>query len=126
MSNTEDLSHIIPLKNQLLADQKYADAVKLIVERLRTLPNHMNYRQDTELLLLVCNLIEHITLDFIAVDKESMAMDILNQVFCLTPTEQDVAKSSIKFLLCHNRIKKLNTTWVMIKDLMAYLKKKVR
>ena len=125
MTTIPDLSNIIPLKNNLLADQKYADAVALIVNRIRALPNFMKYRGDAEVLLLICNLIEHITKDDIKIDKEGMAIDALTQIFTLNPTEIDVAKATIKFLDNHNRIKQLNMVYVAGKGCMAYLKKKL-
>ena len=118
------MEKLIPLKNNLLADQKYNDNVSLIVNRIRSLPNFMSYRQDQEVLLLVCGLIEHLTAGD-KIDKESMALDILNQIFCLTTDEIDLVKKSIKFLLAHKRVKSLSSVYVGAKSVLAYLKKKL-
>ena len=118
------MEHLIPLKNNLAADQKYKDTVSLIVNRIRSLPNFMTYRQDPEVLLLVCSLIEHL-MDGDKIDKEAMALDILNQIFCLTPEEIDLVKTSIKFLLAHKRVKSLSSIYVGAKTVWAYLKKKL-
>ena len=118
------MEHLIPLKNNLLADQKYNDTVNMIVNRIRCLPNFMSYKQDAEVLLLICSLIEHLMAGD-KIDKESMALDILNQIFNLSPEEIDLAKSSIKFLLAHKRVKKLSSVYVGAKSVWAYLKKKL-
>ena len=118
------MEHLIPLKNNLLADQKYNETVNSIVNRIRSLPNYMSYRQDAEVLLLVCSLIEHLTAGK-KIDKEAMALDILNQIFALTPDEIDLAKKSIKFLIAHKRVKSLSSVYVGAKSLLAYLKKKL-
>ena len=118
------MEHLIPLKNNLAADQKYNDTVSLIVNRIRSLPNFMTYRQDQEVLLLICGLIEHLMAGD-KIDKEAMALDILNQIFALTPEEIDLVKKSIKFLLAHKRVKSLSSIYVGAKSLLAYLKKKL-
>ena len=121
----DDLAHLIPLKNNLLADQKYAEALTLIVDRVRKLPSYMNYRADMEVLLLICSLIEHIVVKGDGTNKQELCLECLNNIFNLTPTEIETAKNSIEFLMNHNRIKKLNSFYVMIKNCLAFLKKKL-
>ena len=124
-TTTDDLSHLIPLKNNLLADQKYAEALTLIVDRVRKLPSYMNYRADMEVLLLICSLIEHIVVKGDGTNKQELCLECLNNIFNLTPTEIETAKNSIEFLMNHNRIKKLNSFYVMIKNCLSFLKKKL-
>ena len=120
-----NLSHLIPLKNNLLADKKYNDTLTLIVERIKELPNYLDYRGDIELLLLICSLIEHIVVKGDGTDKQALCIECLKTLFDLTPTEIAVAKNSIEFLLNHNRIKKLNSLYVAVKNCMEFLKKKL-
>jgi hypothetical protein len=120
-----ELDNLIPLKHNLLADKKYADALSIIVGRIRGLPSYMNYRADMECLLLICSMIEHIVTKGDGTNKQELCLECLNNIFNLTPTEIETSKNSIEFLMNHNRIKKLNTFYVMIKTCLAFFKKKL-
>ena len=120
-----DLAHLIPLKNNLLADQKYNEALNLIVERVRKLPSYMNYRADMEVLLLICSLIEHIVVKGDGTNKQELCLECLKNIFDLTPTEIETAKNSIEFLMNHNRIKKLNSFYIALKNCIEFLRKKL-
>jgi hypothetical protein len=120
-----DLSHLIPLKNSLLVHQKYNEALTLIVDRIQKLPDHMNYRSDIECLLLICSLIEHIVIKGDGINKQKLCLECLNTIFNLSETEIETAKNSIEFLMNHNRIKKLNSFYVMLKNCIVFLKKKL-
>ena len=120
-----DLSHLIPLKNSLLADQKYNEALNLIVDRIRKMPDYMKYRSDIECLLLICSLIEHIVIKGDGTNKQELCLECLNTIFNLSAAEIETAKNSIEFLMNHNRIKKLNSFYVILKNCLDFLKKKL-
>lgn len=101
---------LVSVNNQLAVDVKKAEIKTLVIERITKLGlGTAAYRQSTEFLLLVCNLVEHlVNKKKHPINKKEMVIDILHQLFILTAVERTSLESNIDFLHSNKNIKKLS------------------
>jgi deoxyhypusine synthase len=106
---------IIPLKNNLLKDWKLVEVKTTILNRINELHIHdQKYKNDTEFLILICNLLEHLVSKKDNIDKKELAVDIITTLFALTPDEQSVLKNNIDIIHLKKNIKKVSF-WKLFK-----------
>lgn len=103
-----DLS-IIQLRSNLLQNYKYIEIKQKIITRLSEL--HLNdnkFRIDSELLVLLCNLIEHLVIKKDGISKKELAVDILKTLYNLSTEEEASISNNIQFIHNNKMIKKVS------------------
>lgn len=116
---------VIPLRNNLLVDFKYNDVKAKIIERISELKlNQLQYRLDNEFLTLLCNLVEHLVSKKDKIDKKSLAVAIMTEVFGLTDEEKTAVGNNIEFLCGNKMVKKVSFYKLFKTGLREYFRKK--
>jgi len=106
---------LVPVNNQLAIDVKKSEVKTLIMARLNELNlNLPNYRGNSEFLLLILNLIEHLVVKKDKVSKKEIAIEIINDIFNLSEVERNNIESNIEFLWQNKNIKKVSY-WKLFK-----------
>lgn len=106
MSSTLELIQVQP---NLARDIKRQEIIKTIQDRITTLnlPLH-SYKNNTEFVLLVLNLIEHLVVKSNKIDKKALAVQILTVMLNLNATEAQTLDTNIEFLHSNKMIKKVS------------------
>jgi hypothetical protein len=104
-----DLS-IIPLKNNLLVDATFQAVKTKIITRVNELGiTDAKYKNDSEFLSLICNLIEHLIQKKDKINKRDLAIEIISTLFNTTPEEKEALAKNIDFLCSQkNLVKKVS------------------
>jgi hypothetical protein len=100
---------LIPLRNNLLVDYKYTEAKNQIISRLGEL--HLcdgKYKNDNQLLNLICELVEHLIVKKDKIVKKDLVVDIYLALFGLTDDEKKTLENNINFLWSNAMIKKVS------------------
>jgi hypothetical protein len=99
---------LVTVKNQLGVDIKRNEATRKIIERVTELGlNTAQYKNNQELLLLICNLAEYLVQNK-KLSKKEIVMDVLGVVFSLQPAERQAYEANIEFLHQSNMITKVS------------------
>jgi len=100
----------LSLKNTLKGHYTFHNTVKEIGDIIRSIHAVEDLKQDPELLLLICNLIENtIVKNTWKIDKKELAISIHDDVFNDTDDEKTALKAQIEFFYQNGKIKK--TKW---------------
>ena len=107
---------LVPVQPNLATDIKRQEIIKTIQDRITALNLPLNqYKTNTEFVLLVLNLIEHLVpkqkKEKRKIDKKQLAIDILSTMLGLNPAEQVTLGVNIEFLHSNKMIKKLSKFW---------------
>ena len=106
---------LVPIQNSLAVDVKRIEIKNKIITRIGELGLVIsNYRNSTEFLLLILNLIEHLVVKKDKINKKELAIEVLNEVFGLNELERNNINSNIDFLHQNNNIKKVSM-WKLFK-----------
>jgi Leucine-rich repeat (LRR) protein len=106
---------IIPLKNNLLLDWKKQDVKTKIISRVNELNiNVSQYKTDNEFLTLICNLIEYLVTKKDNINKKELVLSVYNDLFGLTPEEQETLKNNIDIVHLQKKIKAVSY-WKLFK-----------
>lgn len=113
----------VKLKNNLLQADLEKQLLEVIDQRIRTLPDHSSFRNNPELILLTCNLIENACVDKkIKIDKKALCIRILHAIFSYAEPEKRQIGETIEFLHSNKKIKKVSLvkkclaiTWDFVK-----------
>lgn len=118
--------------NQLWKDSKIAKVKGRILERVSEIPHEAREnKHSTELLLLVCNMIEHCVdnkgkKESLKIDKKSLLVSIYSGLFGnLSPIDCDMLSKSIEFLHDHGHIHKESIWRVCVYGVVDWFKRKV-
>ena len=103
-----DVSNIIVPKNELLANIKFNKLVEYIVKEIQNIPEHQQFRNDLELIKLICNIIENKVVKKDEVDKKAAVVEGLKRAFNLADSEIKNIDTFIEFLHKNKKIKKLS------------------
>lgn len=101
-----DVSNIIVPKNELLANIKFNKLVEYIVKEIQNIPEHQQFRNDLELIKLICNIIENKVVKKDEVDKKAAVVEGLKRAFNLADSELKNIDTFIEFLHKNKKIKK--------------------
>jgi hypothetical protein len=119
--------------NQLWKDSKIAKVKGRILERVSDIPREAREnKHSTELLLLVCNMIEHCVdnkgkKESLKIDKKSLLVAIYNGLFGnLSPIDCEMLSKSIEFLHDHGHIHRESAWKVCVYGVVDLIKRKVR
>ena len=116
---------IIPLRNNLLVDYKYTETKNKIIARLNELYLcDAKYKNDNQLLNLICELIEHLVIKKDKINKKDLAIDIYVAIFSLTDDEKKVLENNINFLWSNQMIKKVSIYKLFKTGIKEWFRKK--
>jgi hypothetical protein len=97
----------------------------VIIDRIEKLHlNDIKFKSDSEMLVLVCNLIEHLITKKDNISKIELALDIYRHLFGILPEEEAVIKSNINFVHSNKMIKKVSYYKLFVTGISEYLFKK--
>jgi len=116
---------LIPLRNNLLVDFKYIEAKNQIIARLGEL--HLcdaKYKNDNQLLNLICELVEHLIVKKDKIGKKDLVIDIYLGLFGLTDDEKKTLENNINFLWSNQMIKKVSMYKLFKTGVKEWFKKK--
>lgn len=95
------------LKNSVSRHFVYHNLINSVVEKVKAIPKYELLKNDLELVLLVCNVIENIITKKDDVNKKELCTDVMCAIFNLSQEEIDNIKNHVQFLFDNNRIKKI-------------------
>ena len=103
-----DVSNIIVPKNDLLANIKFNKLVEFIMKEIQNIPEHQQFKNDLELIKLICNIIENKVIKKDDVNKKSAVVEGFKRAFNLSDNEIKNIDTFIEFLHKNKKIKKLS------------------
>ena len=103
-----DVSNIIVPKNDLLANIKFNKLVEFIMKEIQNIPEHQQFKNDLELIKLICNIIENKVIKKDNIDKKAVVVESLKRTFSLVESEITNVETFIEFLHKNKKIKKLS------------------
>ena len=97
--------------SKLVKAEKLEVIFQAILSRVRALPEVNNFRNNTDLIHLVCNLAENaIKKKWGQVDKKSFVVRVLNTLFTYNVVEKTQVEDVIEFLHSNNQINKVENS----------------
>ena len=104
-----DNLNLVPIQNSLAVDVKRIEIKNKIVTRIGELGLKIaNYRNSTEFMLLILNLIEHLVVKKDKINKKELAIEIMTETFQLNDQEKQAVAENIEFLWINKAIKKVS------------------
>ena len=104
-----EIPDLLYLKNNMDKHNIYYSLLKLVTEKIRLIPNYEILKNEIELVLLVCNIIENIVKKNkkTKIDKKQLVIDIFTTVF---GNQIDILslKITIDFLFNNKLIKQIS------------------
>ncbi len=100
---------IIKPKNKLKSQMKLGEISKKIIEKIQTIPNYQELKNDLETLLYICTLVENEIKQAKSkgINKKEIVLEIINKIFTFNPEELLVIGKHIEFLHINDLIKKV-------------------
>lgn len=101
--------YVVP-KNSLDKVVKRNDIITKIIKRVQDLPEYRNFKDDLEVLLFVCQLVEHLVVnkkESDKIDKKEIVLEVYEKCFG-NAINKDVIGKNIQFLFDNKRIKKMS------------------
>jgi len=100
------------------------EIIDFVLKDIQKIPNYYNLKNDIEILLHICNLVENlISKNKGAIDKKQLVIDIICQVFCISSdAEKDAVAKQIQFLYDNKLIKKISSFLAFKKKLTSLVK----
>jgi hypothetical protein len=114
----------LDLKHGLSKHFLYNSLVQTISIKVGAIPLVHDLRMNTELTLLVCNIVENSVPSKKKIDKEKLVIEALTSIFTLTDEEQKAIKSQIEFLYDNKQIVKIDKVSKFFTDAGAWFVKK--
>lgn len=118
----------VKLQNNLKQVDLEHRLTTVIRKKIVELPNHIDLRLDSELILFICNLVENTVFNKsgkkkkIPIDKKRMVIKILDSIYTYSEFEKVQVSNKIEFLHLHDQIEKVklykkysNLAWEWVK-----------
>jgi hypothetical protein len=128
MSEISSFSQINPQKLKSLCINNSGKSTILkneimdfILKDIQKIPNYQSLKNEVEILLHICNLIENlISKNKQKIDKKKLVLDIMAQVFCCnSDSEKEVLEKQIQFLYDNKLITKVTKFKQVAKKVFA-------
>lgn len=117
MSNLE----LVSVTPNLGCEIKIQEIKQKVIERLAELKlNDVKFKNNNDVLLLVCNLVEHMVKQK-KIKKKEIVLDIIQTVYNPTAAERIIIDGSIEFLHSNKAIKKLSKFYLFCVSAYEYL-----
>jgi len=114
---SSNFCYIMP-KNGLAKDAKINSLVSKIIQKVAEIPNHNEYKNNMELLKMVCVMVEHAInnkSEKIKIDKKDIVFQVWTRLFNgLQPKELVDLGNNIEYLWQNGQIKK-KKLWSVVK-----------
>ena len=100
----------IKLNNKLKILDKTGEISKFIIEKIQSMPNYQELRNDVEIILYICTIIENELKQTKtkSINKKDIVIDIVHKIFSLRPEEFKNIDKNIEFLHSNNLIQKIS------------------
>lgn len=119
-----DKLELISITPNLAIEVKINTIKERIVNRLIELKlTDQKYKMSQDILLLVCNLAEHL-ISSKKINKKQLVVDVLNATYVLSATEKQLVEQSIEFLHSNGAIKKLSKFYLFCCGVYEFFSKK--
>jgi hypothetical protein len=119
------MENLIVPKNDLALKIKTDSIRTKIIERVSKFENLQSYRNNQELLVLICNSIEHLVSKGTKISKLDLAISICDNLFVnLTEEEKDKIKDTINFIHQNGFIKRIPYYKLFCVSAFEYFKSK--
>lgn len=116
---------VISLRNNLLVDYKYTETKTKIISRLQEL--HLcdgKYKNDNQLLNLICELVEHLVVKKDKIIKKDLVIDIYVAIFAISDEDKPTLINNINFLWSNQMIKKVSIYKLFKTGIKEWFRKK--
>jgi hypothetical protein len=116
---------LVSLKNSLVKDQRVADLNIIVKDKISSLPTGVSYKNNNELILYVCKLVENVVCKKDNINKKDLVINILRPLLALNDAEAKLTGDIIEFLHSNGMIHKIKQVKKLKNSVIAWFKKKV-
>jgi len=116
---------LVSLKNSLVKDQRVADLNIVVKDKIASLPPGVSYKNNNELILYVCKLVENVVCKKDGLNKKDLVINILRPLLALNDAEAKLTGDIIEFLHSNGMIHKIKQVKKLKNSVIAWFKKKV-
>jgi hypothetical protein len=116
---------LVSLKNSLVKDQRIADLNIIVKDKIASLPPNVSYKNNNELILYVCKLVENVVCKKDNINKKDLVINILRPLLGLNDAEAKLTGDIIEFLHSNGMIHKIKQVKKLKNSVVAWFKKKV-
>ena len=101
---------LVKLKNKLKNLDRLGELTKQITDKIHSMPNYQELKNDLEVILYVCTIVENEIKQnkTKSYDKKQIVIDMLQRVFTYKPDELTFISKNIYFLHKNDLIKKVS------------------
>jgi len=115
-----DKLELVSITPTLALEVKVNEIKTRIVQRLIDLKlSDHKYKMSNDVLLLVCNLVEHLVKDK-KLNKKNLVLEIMHSVYVLQNGERSQLELAVEFLHSNKAIKKLSRFYLFCVGVMEY------
>lgn len=116
---------LVAVQPNLASDIKRQEIIKKIQDRITELNLRLpDYKNNTEFVLLVLNLVEHLVKKKYKIDKKKLAVHILSTLLNLNAQEISALETNIEFLHANKMIKKVSWYYAFCCGVIEYFSAK--
>jgi len=116
---------LVSLKNSLVKDQRVADLNIVVKDKIASLPAGVSYKNNNELILYVCKLVENVVCKKDNINKKDLVINILRPLLSLNDAEAKLTGDIIEFLHSNGMIHKIKHVKKLKNSVIAWFKKKM-
>ena len=98
---------LISFKHSLVKDQRIADLNIIVKDKIASLPPNVSYKNNNELILYVCKLVENVVCKKDNLNKKDLVINILRPLLALNDAEAKLTGDIIEFLHSNGMIHKI-------------------
>ena len=119
-------SNLIPLKNNLKNVSDLSNLKQMVICKVQSLPNYQTLKNDVELILYACNVLEnaHADLKCAKTNKRQLIVSVFTELFNLNDEEQLLLNNTVQFLYDNRKIKQVKQVYVVANAFKNWLIKK--
>lgn len=116
---------LISFKHSLVKDQRIADLNIIVKDKIASLPVGVSYKNNNELILYVCKLVENVVCKKDNLNKKDLVINILRPLLALNDAEAKLTGDIIEFLHSNGMIHKIKQVKKIKNSVISWFKKKV-
>lgn len=116
---------LVSFKHSLIKDQRIADLNIIVKDKIASLPPNVSYKNNNELILYVCKLVENVVCKKDNINKKDLVINILRPLLNLNDVEAKLTSDIIEFLHSNGMIHKIKQVKKIKSSVVSWFKKKV-
>ena len=118
---------LVKLKNKLKNLDRLGELTKQITDKIHSMPNYQELKNDLEVILYVCTIVENEIKQnkTKSISKKDIVIDILNQLFNISDEEKELFGKHIEFLHSNSLIKKVTDYEKIGRSVFNWVNKKL-